>query len=208
MEKAKRIKQIQRLRNKGLSYGNIATVLGISRQRVHQIVSGYDRLLVGHNSYGWYVKLKGFVFERDDYKCQKCQTKERLVIHHLDGDDRNNNLSNLITLCPACHGGLHALKNGGRECIVCGKFFKSGNNQYAYRMGYCDNCWSDRVIRKHNERHFAYKCEICGKDFDVPRSQVKYRKKIGRNVPRFCSKQCYGVWLGTNYGRGRSKNRI
>lgn len=51
---------------------------------------------------------------RDDFKCVGCGVSEygkrRLHIHHIDGNGsqlpaskQNNNLDNLITLCPLCH---------------------------------------------------------------------------------------------------------
>lgn len=45
-----------------------------------------------------------------EYKCQKCgndgnwQNEQlTLQLHHIDGDKTNNELSNLIFLCPNCH---------------------------------------------------------------------------------------------------------
>lgn len=39
--------------------------------------------------------------------CDSCRTKEYLTIHHIDGDKRNNELSNLQTLCWSCHRIAH-----------------------------------------------------------------------------------------------------
>lgn len=103
-----RKKRILELRDKGLSYQAIATVFGISRQRVHQLSSDYKQLRNGHNSFkGWYVSLRMLVLDRDEHKCQKCDCADTLVIHHIGGSDLNNDLSNLITLCRACHQRLH-----------------------------------------------------------------------------------------------------
>lgn len=30
-----------------------------------------------------------------------------LIIHHIDGDESNNEIKNLITLCRRCHGSFH-----------------------------------------------------------------------------------------------------
>ena len=46
------------------------------------------------------------VLERDNYKCQcpNCEHKSnKLDIHHIDYDKKNNNVENLITLCNKCH---------------------------------------------------------------------------------------------------------
>ncbi len=50
---------------------------------------------------------------RDNYKCAKCNTDYKLVVHHIDGSRKygvskmNNNLSNLMTLCKKCHAEAH-----------------------------------------------------------------------------------------------------
>jgi predicted transcriptional regulator len=177
MNKTERIKQIEQLRAKGLSYGNIANLLGISRQRIHQILSGYDLLLqnsVGATN-GWYTQLKDAVLQRDFHQCQLCKSTESLVIHHLDHNDRNNNFSNLITLCHSCHGTLHVKKYAASRygsthpsftCIICNKQFRVKRNQVNRRQ---------KLI---NLGEKAY-------------------------LPRFCSKHCQGKWLGVNYGKGR-----
>lgn len=67
-----------------------------------------DRIRFGGNKYK--------VLERDNYECQICGNKLKLVIHHLDHsgqtDTTNNEMSNLITLCRRCHINIH--KIGGQ----------------------------------------------------------------------------------------------
>jgi hypothetical protein len=46
------------------------------------------------------------IFEHKCYKCHKnnwLNQKIPLELHHIDGDNRNNNLLNLTLLCPNCH---------------------------------------------------------------------------------------------------------
>lgn len=57
-------------------------------------------------------KLKETVRFRDGYKCQMCQmpqieNAEKLIVHHKDCDKKNNDFSNLISLCRNCHINLH-----------------------------------------------------------------------------------------------------
>lgn len=58
---------------------------------------------------GW----KLMALKRDNYTCQKCGSIRRPHVHHIDGqgvhnsDHPNNNLDNLITLCPFCHFAVH-----------------------------------------------------------------------------------------------------
>ena len=67
--------------------------------------------------------MKNIILDRDNHKCCICGSK-KLVVHHIDGTgyttrlrlnlkESNNNIENLITLCPSCHHILHRwqLKN-------------------------------------------------------------------------------------------------
>ena len=47
------------------------------------------------------------VIDRDEGRCQDCGTDSNIVVHHVDGDRKNNRMENLLTLCTACHGRLH-----------------------------------------------------------------------------------------------------
>jgi len=117
--KADRNQQLIALREKGFSYGNIARIFNISRQRVHQITSGYHaiNLSLHHkgkrtNSQNFYLtEIRKVIFERDHNTCQRCGTSNHLLIHHFDDDDRNNELMNLILLCTPCHLNLHRPSN-------------------------------------------------------------------------------------------------
>ena len=56
------------------------------------------------------------VIRRDDYTCQACGLRSSvtvhdlwcgLEVHHFDDNYNNNSISNLVTVCPLCHGILH-----------------------------------------------------------------------------------------------------
>ncbi len=56
----------------------------------------------------WSEELKEKIRERDSYRCQECfrhqsEFKEKLSIHHINFNKRNNHPSNLISLCRTCH---------------------------------------------------------------------------------------------------------
>lgn len=50
-------------------------------------------------------ELKKYIKQRDMNTCQtpNCMNIERLHIHHIDYNKKNNNVDNLITLCINCH---------------------------------------------------------------------------------------------------------
>lgn len=103
-----RKEQIFELRIKGLPYQAIGQILGISRQRVHQISSGYSKLCRSLQRGDWYKKVHDSVLARDNYMCLRCyKDNGKMVVHHIDGNDTNNNPLNLITLCRKCHQNLH-----------------------------------------------------------------------------------------------------
>lgn len=48
-------------------------------------------------------RLAKQIKQRDSYRCQDCNSYEDLIVHHHDNDNTNDEPSNLITLCRACH---------------------------------------------------------------------------------------------------------
>lgn len=57
----------------------------------------------------WKLKRRLLQDKLFDYKCYKCNQTVwldqpiPLELHHIDGNNQNNNLSNLTLLCPNCH---------------------------------------------------------------------------------------------------------
>lgn len=54
-------------------------------------------------------ELRKKVLKRDEYTCQCCGWKSRYFqeVHHKDHNHKNNNLNNLVTVCPLCHQVFH-----------------------------------------------------------------------------------------------------
>jgi predicted transcriptional regulator len=88
-----RTKQIQKLIEEGFSYGQVGRKLGISRQRVHQIVTGYS-------------SERNKQFRHLDDECAVCG-EDADQLHHLDGNSNNNRVNNLVTLCTVDHTLVH-----------------------------------------------------------------------------------------------------
>jgi len=108
----KRKAQMQELKDTGYAYSSIGKIFNVSRQRVHQILSGYakprkERVKKLSKAY---IRIRQLVLARDNYTCQVCgQVSTRLYVHHKDHNGYgatnkpDNSLSNLITVCPSCH---------------------------------------------------------------------------------------------------------
>ena len=137
--------KIKELREKGWSWGAIGVHFGISRSRAHQIGSGYKYENFNHSE----------IFERDYFLCQfpSCdRTSKSLIVHHLDHNDRNNEITNLITLCVKCHQYYHRYKP--KFCIFC-------NKEYSGQGKYCSiNCKKSFWAKKK-----TINCLWCGKEF-------------------------------------------
>lgn len=99
----------------GLSYEKIGKELGISRQRVHQILTGYKSPATLYFGSGREF-TRGQVRHRDNYICQDCKKRwkygeRKFDVHHLNGlcgkmsrgYDHIKNISELVTLCHKCH---------------------------------------------------------------------------------------------------------
>lgn len=86
------------LKLKGLSYREIAKQAGVSRQRIHQLLSPPSAIGLA-------------VQQRAQLKCEHCQI--RLLgghIHHKGGQDGTwNDLSQLEYLCLSCHRIAHQM---------------------------------------------------------------------------------------------------
>lgn len=63
------------------------------------------------------TQLKESIAKRDNYTCQKCNTKfpRYSSIHHIDYDKMNSKPINLIFLCRSCHSKLHSIIPANRE---------------------------------------------------------------------------------------------
>ena len=72
--------------------------------------SGRPKRVVLRQDPRLYAKLRNEVLQRDGWRCQWCGAMSNLEVHHQQfrsrcGDDAEQNL---ITLCVACHTGVHS----------------------------------------------------------------------------------------------------
>jgi 5-methylcytosine-specific restriction endonuclease McrA len=56
-----------------------------------------------------YESLRQQILRRDGWRCQYCGTMSNLEVHHKEfrGHSGADSEENLITLCVACHAGVH-----------------------------------------------------------------------------------------------------
>lgn len=75
---------------------------------------GEIKQIQGENHLNWkggisrgYINkiLKKYGKKKD--KCQLCGSKERIHIHHIDGNPKNNFIGNLGIVCSYCHAAIH-----------------------------------------------------------------------------------------------------
>ena len=78
-------------------------------------------------------ELRQIVFERDEYRCQKCDSDKELHCHHIKGYTQNkifaNDPDNCITLCKKCHKEVHKDKDCTYLALRCDKARSNPGNQ-------------------------------------------------------------------------------
>jgi 5-methylcytosine-specific restriction endonuclease McrA len=89
--------EIKQLAAQGIRYAEISAKFNISRQRVHQIATGYKQIPRR-------FKNKAILLQKI---CTDCGLIKAEHIHHKDENPSNNSDSNLIPLCKECHYKAH-----------------------------------------------------------------------------------------------------
>jgi len=75
-----------------------------------------------------------------------------------------------------------------RRCRVCGR-----RKSYPLKRGFCISCFP-------SSRWITFSCPVCGKSFSRRFVHIRYQiSKRGYNN-FFCSRTCFGKWLGSSFG--------
>lgn len=163
----------------GLSFAEIGRKLGITRQRVHQIYTGYSTIVVKN------TLLESIYKKAWKDMCQHCFKSKSKHMHHRDGDHTNNTVSNLLPVCYRCHYGLHQVLRILRtkvdtKCDECEKpiSYLRGRVPQIPLCGVClsyflkrkKNPYKGKHIRKHE---ITTHCSTCGAPF-IKNSLTKY----------------------------------
>lgn len=175
-----RKQQVTALIVSGKTYQQIATELGITRQRVQQLNKPDPAII---------KELR----KRANGECENCGMP--LVsgqIHHVSEKipvDTYHGLPNLKYLCIPCHR-----KNDASavliNCPQCGKYFK----KIQYYQKFC----SKECFLAHHT--ITLLCCNCGKSFVIGLSEYKGRLRNRKSSGFYCSKICWGKYFGAFYG--------
>lgn len=118
-----------------------------------------------------------------EYKCEKCGISEwngeqiSLQIHHINGDNTDNRIENIMFLCPNCHSqtdsfcGKKNIKNEKKYyCRNCGKTISNT------RTGFCDDCYK-----------LLINGELIGQNFSLDKKEINTIKctKCGELITKF-----------------------
>jgi hypothetical protein len=105
----------------------------------------------------WFDSKRETILAKAKYRCSKCKRKFpaiELVVHHKDGEGRgskrpNNDDSNLVALCRACHIALHRphmRRRGGSRKL----------SRWARKHDFCAECGTTAI------KHVGYGlCRAC-----------------------------------------------
>ena len=146
------------LRLSGLSYQQIGTQLGISRQRVQQLVSPPP-------------SVRRYVVHRAEGRCQQCSVMVGTSghVHHRDSrgttENNFNDLSNLQLLCITCHRTAHYGDGPLYSCLACNHEWRglpaaleSGRTKPAS----CPHCLSRKWNSPASDPPVFNTCTQCG----------------------------------------------
>lgn len=147
------------------SFTKVALIFGLSKQRIHQIVTNYNFTGRGHKRSRKIAKLYDNLGN-----CIDCGKKAK-VLHHIDFINEHDDLFNLAPLCNKCHTKRHLEHNekvfGDEKCIVCGDILvrdKRVNDKicvacYQYKKNHERHPVERNVIR---QKFYPKNCIVCG----------------------------------------------
>jgi hypothetical protein len=133
--------------------------MGCSRQRIHQIMTGYTSL---------HAILPRKIFralKTKLIKCQSCDINTATILHRKDFNPQNNDISNISLVCEKCLG-EHRHKNNLSKvsrCKICNKEFDVDIKTYNFKRGLCASCINIITTQSPKNRLFYPEfCKGCG----------------------------------------------
>lgn len=186
-----------------ISASEIARKVGLSRQRVHQILKKY--LTIPSR-----IKKKIKVYLAIDI-CQEHSIKEKTELHHIDGNNFNNHWTNLMPLCKKAHTKIH-IENDLKKaielygtCRECHRPFSGKLRPCRFQLNLCKKCKIYFDMRKFQGTKKTYlrqhekldKCVRCDRSF----------KEVKFEASNLCS-GCWGYYLYNNSEKRRKLHTI
>lgn len=123
---------------------------------------------------GWKEAQQKFPIEKGQ-KCEVCHEKEAIEHHHIDGNEFNNNRSNIYLICRKCHMNIDGRSkklaeqamDGAKarwgefttQCRICGKAREPGDSIHDGRCSSCDSYW-----RRHDKQEERPYVSVKGSD--------------------------------------------
>lgn len=115
------------------SYTKVARIVGLSRQRIHQIVCNY-------NNTG--VRGRKELYTRD--LCEVCLERKAKHGHHKDFNNENDTAENMLEVCVPCHKKIHSARLRSlspSQCSICKREFRVGLKKFAIKECLCRTCY-------------------------------------------------------------------
>lgn len=115
---------LKTLFEEGKSIVEIAKEMGRTFTSIKLHIRKYGKIVKNNKAYLRDLNHKNFYASLKSAKssgsailsCCLCKDKvdyKHCVLHHIDGDHKNNNISNIATICPNCHSEVHAGEHQG-----------------------------------------------------------------------------------------------
>lgn len=147
-----------------------------------------DQQLKDWSQYNRAANLKPHLIKARGHFCEKCKLSKwlgeiiKLEIHHVDEDRTNNNLNNLLLLCPNCHSctpGWRKSKCGQApivkgSCVDCGDLIHKDS----------DRCRVCNGIRRQKNQKTIRSSKIEWPDYDTLKNMVQEKSylAVGRDL--------------------------
>src|SRR3990167_7995559 len=151
------------------------------RQAIRFNGRSFYRYAGGKHPNYFYFKSQGsvevyLILHREIYKSHHGDIPKGHIIHHVDGDPLNNEISNLVAVTPSEHAKIHGyLSKWNRSAL---------GKQQLKKVGFSNENWHARRAKVvHALRNERRVCTSCGKDFIPTNTHQK-----------FCTSPCYHRW--------------
>lgn len=101
------------------------------------------------------------VLERDGYECQLCGNADKIIVHHIDKNKKNNSQKNLVTLCRRCHLDIHRLGKPKARGVAASLLIYPGTKKNTREKALMSG-WIP--LRKKLLEEAGNKCELCNRN--------------------------------------------